>query len=83
MHERKALMMKLSDGFISLPGDPGTLEEFIEVYTWQKIGLHQKPCGLLNTLHYFDPLIAFFDHMVQENPERLLDELLNSSNIRT
>lgn len=66
MHERKALMMKLSDGFIALPGGPGTLEEFMEAYTWQKIGIHQKPCGLLNTLNYFDSLLNLFDHMVQE-----------------
>jgi uncharacterized protein (TIGR00730 family) len=66
MHERKAKMMELADGFIVLPGGTGTLEEFFEVFTWGQIGLHQKPCGLLNIHHYYDPLISLFDHMIEQ-----------------
>lgn len=66
MHERKALMSELSEGFIALPGGTGTLEEFFEVQTWAQLGEHAKPCGLLNAGGYFDPLIALFDHMVAE-----------------
>ncbi len=66
MHERKAKMAELADGFIALPGGPGTLEEFFEVFTWAQIGIHQKPLGLLNINHYYDPLLALFDHMVTE-----------------
>jgi uncharacterized protein (TIGR00730 family) len=66
MHERKAKMAELADGFIVLPGGSGTLEEFFEMFTWSQIGLHQKPCGLLNIHHYYDPLISLFDHMVKE-----------------
>ncbi|TQR21741.1 TIGR00730 family Rossman fold protein [Psychrobacillus vulpis] len=66
MHERKSKMMELADGFIALPGGPGTLEEFFEVFTWSQIGLHQKPCGILNINHYYDLLIALFDHMQDE-----------------
>jgi uncharacterized protein (TIGR00730 family) len=66
MHERKSKMMELADGFIALPGGPGTLEEFFEVFTWSQIGLHQKPCGILNINHYYDLLIALFDHMRDE-----------------
>ena len=66
MHERKALMADLSDAFIALPGGLGTLEEFCEIVTWAQLGLHRKPCGLLNSECYFDPLIRFFDHMVEE-----------------
>ncbi len=54
MHERKALMAELSDAFIALPGGIGTLEELFEVYTWAQLGLHQKPCGLLNVEGYYD-----------------------------
>lgn len=61
MHERKALMMELSDGFIALPGGFGTLEEFFEVLTWGQLGIHRKPCGLLNVAGYYDPLVAFLD----------------------
>jgi uncharacterized protein (TIGR00730 family) len=64
MHERKALMAKLSDGFVALPGGTGTLEEFFEVLTWAQLGEHAKPCGLLNVAGYYDGLLAFFDHMV-------------------
>jgi hypothetical protein len=66
MHERKAKMMELSDGFIALPGGPGTLEEFFEVFTWNQIGLLQKPCGILNINGYYDKLIELFDHMINE-----------------
>lgn len=66
MHERKAKMAELADGFIALPGGPGTLEEFFEIFTWAQIGIHQKPLGLLNINHYYDPLLALFDHMVTE-----------------
>jgi uncharacterized protein (TIGR00730 family) len=66
MHERKAKMADLADGFIALPGGPGTLEEFFEIFTWAQIGLHQKPCGLLNIHEYYKPLIQLFDHMVDQ-----------------
>src|ERR687893_3285366 len=66
MHERKALMSELSEGFIALPGGTGTLEEFFEVLTWAQLGEHRKPCGLLNAGRYYDPLLAVFDHMVQQ-----------------
>jgi uncharacterized protein (TIGR00730 family) len=66
MHERKATMAELSDGFIALPGGWGTLEEFFEVLTWAQLGLHRKPCGLLNVEDYFGRLLAFCDHMVDE-----------------
>ena len=66
MHERKALMAELSDGFIALPGGLGTLEEFAEVVTWAQLGLHAKPTGLLNLLGYYDGLLAFLDHATAE-----------------
>ncbi|MFC6331485.1 TIGR00730 family Rossman fold protein [Paenibacillus septentrionalis] len=66
MHERKQLMIELADGFVALPGGPGTMEEFFEVFTWSQIGLHQKPCGLLNINGYYNHLISFFEHMHQE-----------------
>ncbi|MFC7393360.1 TIGR00730 family Rossman fold protein [Scopulibacillus cellulosilyticus] len=66
MHERKAKMAELADGFIALPGGPGTLEEFFEIFTWAQLGLHQKPCGFLNINHYYDPLVALFNHMTNE-----------------
>ena len=64
MHERKAMMSDLSEGFVALPGGTGTLEEFFEVLTWAQLGEHAKPCGLLNVAGYYDPLLAVFDHMV-------------------
>ena len=64
MHERKATMSELSEGFVALPGGTGTLEEFFEVLTWAQLGEHGKPCGLLNVAGYYDPLLAVFDHMV-------------------
>ncbi len=91
MHERKALMADLSDGFIALPGGFGTFEEFCEIVTWSQLGLQEKPCGLLNVENYYQPLLALFDHAVEEGflmpenrkivlahekPEVLLDALL-------
>ncbi|HEY0513995.1 MAG TPA: TIGR00730 family Rossman fold protein [Thermoanaerobaculia bacterium] len=90
MHERKAMMSELADGFLALPGGIGTLEEWFEVWTWSQLGFQPKPCGLLNVAGYFDPLLAFLDHMtaerfltavhrsmaiVDDQPERLLDRL--------
>jgi uncharacterized protein (TIGR00730 family) len=66
MHERKALMAELSDGFIALPGGSGTLEELFEVFTWSQLGLHRKACALLNVAGYYDGLEAFLDHAVRE-----------------
>lgn len=66
MHERKAKMAELADGFIALPGGPGTMEEYFEIFTWGQLGLHKKPCGLLNINHYFDPLVSMFDVMESE-----------------
>ena len=62
MHERKAMMAELADGFIALPGGMGTLEELFEVLTWAQLGMHHKPCGLLNVAGYYDQLIAFLEH---------------------
>jgi len=66
MHERKALMADLADGFIVLPGGLGTMEECFEVLTWSQLGMHKKPCGLLNIDGYFDGILAFLDHAVRE-----------------
>jgi uncharacterized protein (TIGR00730 family) len=66
MHERKALMAELSDAFIALPGGVGTLEELFEVYTWAQLGIHAKPLGLIDVAGYYEPLVAFLDHAVQE-----------------
>lgn len=66
MHERKALMAELSDAFIALPGGFGTYDELFEVLTWAQLGLHAKPCGLLNVNGFFDPLLRFLDHAVDE-----------------
>jgi len=66
MHERKALMADLASGFIALPGGFGTLEEFCEVLTWAQLGVHAKPCGLLNVAGFYDPLLALLDHAVAE-----------------
>ena len=91
MHERKALMAELSDGFIAMPGGIGTMEEFFEVLSWAQLGIHAKPCGLLNVSGYYDPLIQFLDHavsedfikpkhralmIVEEEPEKLLDRFV-------
>ncbi len=90
MHERKAMMAELSDGFIAMPGGLGTIEEIFEVLTWAQLGFHHKPCGFLNVAGYYDHLIKFLDHTVQEefihpgyrsmilvddNPEALLDKM--------
>lgn len=66
MHERKTLMAERADGFIALPGGIGTMEELFEIWTWAQLGLHHKPCGLLNVAGYYDPLHAFLDHTVAE-----------------
>ena len=62
IHQRKARMAELADAFIALPGGYGTFEELFEILTWAQIGLHQKPVGLLNTRHYFDPLVDMVEH---------------------
>ena len=67
MHERKAMMIDLSDGFIALPGGLGTLEELFEVLTWAQLGFHAKPVGLLNTHGFFDGLVQFVQHLVDES----------------
>ena len=66
MHERKSLMSELSDGFIAMPGGYGTIEEIFEIITWSQLGIHNKPCGLLNVCNYYDNLINFLDHTVSE-----------------
>jgi uncharacterized protein (TIGR00730 family) len=66
MHERKAMIVDLADGFIMLPGGIGTLEEFFEVTTWAKLSYHQKPCGILNTNNFYNQLINFLDHMMDQ-----------------
>lgn len=89
MHERKALMADLSDGFIALPGGAGTLEELFEVWTWAQLGHHRKPCALYNVDGYYDGLAQFLDHIVAEQfvkpvhrdmliVERDLDSLLSA-----
>jgi uncharacterized protein (TIGR00730 family) len=67
MHERKALMAELSDGFVAMPGGIGTMEEFFEVLSWAQLGVHEKPCGLLNVAGYYDPLIQFLDRAVEQD----------------
>lgn len=66
LHERKELMYQLSDGFILLPGGAGSLDEFFEIFTWRQLGLHNKPCGILNIINYYDLLIQFLNHAVSE-----------------
>jgi uncharacterized protein (TIGR00730 family) len=66
MHERKALMAELADGFVALPGGLGTLEELFEVYTWAQLGLHRKPCALLDVEGYYDGVASFLEHAVEE-----------------
>ena len=90
MHERKAIMAKMSDGFIALPGGLGTIEELFEVLTWSQLGFHDKPCALLNVKGYYDNLSLFLDHAVEqqfikrahretllmdERPDKLLDQM--------
>lgn len=66
MHERKAKMADLSEGFIAMPGGAGTLEELFEVWTWGQLGYHEKPVAFLNIAGYYDPLLTFIDHAVTE-----------------
>jgi uncharacterized protein (TIGR00730 family) len=66
MHERKALMAELSDAVIALPGGSGTLDELFELFTWKQLGLHRKPLGLLDVVDYWQPLLAFLEHAVNE-----------------
>ncbi|CUA97864.1 TIGR00730 family Rossman fold protein [Pannonibacter indicus] len=66
MHERKAMFAELSDGFITLPGGTGTMEEIFEVWTWGQLGYHSKPFGLLNTAHFYDALLTFLDEQVSK-----------------
>jgi uncharacterized protein (TIGR00730 family) len=66
MHERKALMAEMSDGFVALPGGWGTIEEIFEVLTWAQLGFHDKPCGLLNVGGYYDGLFGFLEHAIEE-----------------
>ncbi|MBA2710576.1 MAG: TIGR00730 family Rossman fold protein [Tatlockia sp.] len=66
MHERKALISDLSDGFIMLPGGAGSLDEFFEMFTWGQLGMHSKPCGILNVESYFDDLLKFLDKAVSQ-----------------
>jgi hypothetical protein len=90
MHERKLAMAELADAFIALPGGIGTLEELIEAHTWTQLGIHEKPCSVLDVDGYYRPLIALLDHAVEEgflaadhrrilleddDPESLLDRL--------
>ena len=92
MHERKALMAELSDGFIALPGGYGTFEEFFEVLAWSQLGWHQKPFGLLNIAGFYTRLIQFLDHttgegfirpqhrelvLVEDGAEKVLERLKN------
>lgn len=78
MHERKQLMADLADGFIALPGGLGTFDELFEILTWNQIGLHGKPVGLLNVGGYFAPLLSTIEHAVHEGfaPARALSRLL-------
>lgn len=66
MHERKALMAELADGFIALPGGFGTIEELAEMLTWSQLGIQAKPCGIVNVAGYFDHFIAFLEHAIAE-----------------
>jgi len=66
MHERKAMMAELSDGFIAMPGGIGTFEEFFEIVTWAQLGFHAKPCALLNVNGFYDPLLHLIDHAIAE-----------------
>jgi uncharacterized protein (TIGR00730 family) len=84
MHERKARMADLSDGFVALPGGIGTLEELFEVWTWAQLGVHTKPCGLLNVAGYYDGLLAFLRRCASEGfvSERSLKMLVVESDPR-
>jgi uncharacterized protein (TIGR00730 family) len=82
MHERKARMADLADGFIALPGGFGTLDELFEIVTWAQLGIHHKPVGLLNVLGFYDPLLAMVQHLVKEGFVSSLhaDHLLHKDN---
>lgn len=94
MHERKALMARRSEAFLTMPGGIGTFEEFFEILSWAALDIHQKPIGLLNVEGYFDPLIALLEYginegfvrprfldtlIVSKNPEHLIGDLLSRS----
>jgi uncharacterized protein (TIGR00730 family) len=83
MHERKAKMYELADGFIALPGGIGTLEELAEVMTWFQIGYHNKPIALFNINHFYDPFVRLLQHMVGEGflKEEYLTSLIVESNL--
>lgn len=83
MHERKLRMAELADGFIALPGGIGTLEELFEIWTWAQLGIHNKPCGLLNVEGYYDALIHFLDHVLAEQfvKQHHRDRLLVESDV--
>jgi uncharacterized protein (TIGR00730 family) len=67
MHERKATMAELSDGFVALPGGIGTMEEFFEVLSWAQLGMHNKPCGLINVRGYYESIVQFLDQAVEQD----------------
>ena len=83
MHERKALMADLSDAFVMLPGGFGTYEEFMESVTWAQLGIHDKPCGILNVDGFFDDLLGFVGHAVAQGfiKARQVDALVISDDI--
>ena len=85
MHERKALMAELSDGFVALPGGIGTFEEFFEIVTWAQLGFHSKPCALLNVNAFYDPLLHLLDHAINEQfvKPKQRDLVLVESNFST
>lgn len=98
MHQRKAMMAELSDGFIALPGGLGTFEELFEIWTWAQLGMHTKPIGLLNVASYFDLLLQFLDHatsqqllkpvhrdllLVSNRPDALLSQMQTAAPINT
>lgn len=97
MHERKALMAESADAFVLLPGGFGSWEEFFEAITWSQLGLHEKPCGVLNVSNYYGPLLTLVDHavaegfvreshrraiVVDEDPDALLDQLARAPAVR-
>ena len=98
MHQRKAMMAELSDGFIALPGGLGTFEELFEIWTWAQLGMHSKPIGLLNVASYFDLLLQFLDHatsqqllkpvhrdllLVSNRPDALLSQMQSAAPVNT
>jgi len=79
LHERKAMMAERSEAFVALPGGAGTLDELFEMWTWQQLGVHRKPVGLLEVDGFWAPLLAALDHMVAEGFIRAADRLLVAS----